>query len=327
MNIIENMLIRFFDKENYKKIDYFNKYKKKENIKIYDCFLFFNENDLLEVRLHELDSVVDYFIIVESEYTFTQKKKSINFDHERFAKFKDKIIYICNKKFIKIPDPWHSEKIQRNLLSEGLKKASPNDLIMLSDLDEIPKSSSVIEAFYKIYGEDVPNVAFEMDLFSYKLNNKCTNCKPYDCSVATRYKYIQDMETFRRKKSSNKIKNAGWHFSSIGEPEEIILKLESFSHREYNKWPNNDINFVKDRLSRGHSHLSHSEDVFTPISINKDSFPKYLFYNQEKYAKLILGETKRETIWTQIMHFYNKKVCQIKKYTLGLRNKSSEKIN
>lgn len=326
MNILQKLQY-FFDKQTYKEIDFFNKYKTKENIKIYDCFLFFNENDLLEIRLNELNSIVDYFVIVESEYTFTQKKKPIYFDHNRFNRFKDKIIYIQNRKFTKIPDPWYSERIQRNLLIEGLKNAKENDLIILSDLDEIPRSSKVIKAFYKIYAENSQDVAFEMDLFSYKLNNKCISCKPYDNSLATQYKYIQDMENFRRKKSLNKIKDAGWHFSSIGEPEEIILKLDSFSHREYNKWPNNDINFVKDRLSKGQSHLSHSEDLFNPIPINKSIFPKYLFYNQEKYAKLILGEIKRETIWTQIMHFYNQKICQIKEYTLGLRNKSSKKTD
>ena len=95
-------------------------YKNKKNIKIYDCFLFFNENDILEIRLNELSEIVDYFVIVESQYTFAKKNKEFNFDIKRFEKFKDKIIYIQNNEFLRSPNPWDTEKQQRNKLIEGL---------------------------------------------------------------------------------------------------------------------------------------------------------------------------------------------------------------
>ena len=119
---------------------------------IYDCFIFFNEIDLLDLRLNELDSVVDKFVIVESTETFSKKKKTLFFNEnkERFSKFKDKIIHIIvddSPELTKTSsDPggrWNIEHFQRNCIERGLVDCKPEDIILVSDVDEIPRKSSI----------------------------------------------------------------------------------------------------------------------------------------------------------------------------------------
>jgi beta-1,4-mannosyl-glycoprotein beta-1,4-N-acetylglucosaminyltransferase len=113
--------------------------------KLIDCFTFFNELDLLEIRLQYLYNVVDYFVIVEADTTHSGNLKNFNFQvaRERFAPFDDKIIYVPIKmKFFKEQKKvaWKREGYQRNCIEKGLKELNPDphDLILISDLDEIP---------------------------------------------------------------------------------------------------------------------------------------------------------------------------------------------
>lgn len=103
---------------------------------IYDCFLYYDEAMLLELRLHTLHQHVDKFVIVESTHTFTGKKKALHFDITRFAAFADRIIYVV---FDEPPhsDAWENERRTRNHIMAGLKQAQDDDLILVSDVDEI----------------------------------------------------------------------------------------------------------------------------------------------------------------------------------------------
>ena len=150
---------------------------------IYDCFMYFDEDLLLDLRLNTLDKYVKKFVISEAAYTHNGTKKKLQFDINKFQKFKDKIIYIVVEKepsSILIPDDKDNkvergEKLilngmardyfQREKLSDGIKEANENDLIMISDLDEIPNLknldfSSVDDNIY----------IFEQKIFYYKLN-------------------------------------------------------------------------------------------------------------------------------------------------------------
>ena len=125
-------------------------------MRIFDCFMYFDEDLVLDVRLNYLDRYVDYFVIVESRFTHSGEKRDLKFDIDKFKKFQDKIIY---KVYDEIPDKVEKvlddddeatktnkyifnaifrENSQRNYLSEGIKNANPEDLILVSDVDEIP---------------------------------------------------------------------------------------------------------------------------------------------------------------------------------------------
>jgi beta-1,4-mannosyl-glycoprotein beta-1,4-N-acetylglucosaminyltransferase len=138
-------------------------------MKIYDCFTFYNELDLLEIRLNELNDVVDKFVLVEAEKTHQNKDKELYFENNKikFAPFLHKIIHIIVPKELFVDnDAWYNEKLQRNCILEGLKETNDDDFLIVSDLDEIPSSESIKQA---INFNQTP-LSFEHILHYYYLN-------------------------------------------------------------------------------------------------------------------------------------------------------------
>ena len=113
-------------------------------MKIYDCFTFYNELDLLEIRLRELYNTVDHFVIVESNQTFTNRPKQLIFKQhqDRFQEWADKIIHVQHTSPAH-NNPWLNETAQRNAILLGLASASDEDLVIVSDDDEVLRASSV----------------------------------------------------------------------------------------------------------------------------------------------------------------------------------------
>ena len=107
-------------------------------MKIYDCFLYNDENEILEIRLNTLNNFVDKFIIVESKVNHQGKLKKINFNLDKFLKFKDKILYFLIDEYKGEYTYWEIENYQRNYILNGLKNCQNDDVIIISDLDEIP---------------------------------------------------------------------------------------------------------------------------------------------------------------------------------------------
>ena len=105
---------------------------------IYDCFSYWDEDLLLDLRLNILDNYVDYFVIVEGNKTWQNNPKKLRFEIDKFKKFKDKIIYVPVRDLPDGADPYLRENHQRNSIIKGLKNSKENDLIIISDLDEIP---------------------------------------------------------------------------------------------------------------------------------------------------------------------------------------------
>ena len=154
-------------------------------MKIFDCFMYFDEEVILDLRLNILNPYIDYFIIVESSYTHKGDKRNLKFDINKFDKFKEKIIYLTydeipreieevfendsedekSRKFIL--NAAHRENDQRNYISRGLKDANDEDLILISDVDEIPNLQSL-----KLKEIDSEIILFKQDMFYYKLNLK-----------------------------------------------------------------------------------------------------------------------------------------------------------
>ena len=128
--------------------------------KIFDCFSYWDENLLLDLRFHLLNDVVDYFVIVESTKTWQNNSKELKFDISKFQKFKNKILYIPVTDMPEGPNPWEREHFQRNCIVRGLKDSKDDDLVIISDADEIPNPKKITK-FYKFTTKPSENKLFK----------------------------------------------------------------------------------------------------------------------------------------------------------------------
>ena len=275
----------------------------KKEFKVYDCFMFNDENFILNIRLNILDKYVDKFVIVESLYDFAGNKKKLQFDIKKFKKFKDKIIYIKVSKLPKKVESFYYKKIwyhqnfvrenfQRNQIMRGLKSASPNDLIIISDIDEIPNLSNInFNSINKC-------VIFYQRVFRLKFNLECKDEYPWQGSRILKYKYLKSPQDVRRidvKRikpwqihrifmNPKFIRNGGWHFTSILPLKEIVSKYKSGAHGEINinKF---DVNLMKKKISKGID-IVHDHFKLTKISLDKN-FPEYITRNKKKFKNFI----------------------------------------
>lgn len=268
---------------------------------VYDCFTFFNELDLLEIRLNELNDVVDKFVIVECTETHSKEKKQLFFENNknRFRKFSNKIIHIIVDDAPEIiknekekPDRWIIEKFQRNCIERGLTECNSNDIVLVSDVDEIPRSSSIKEAINILDKNKECIVSFRQRLFYYFLNGLCTmgnTLTPWLGTVACHYKDFPGGDQARMTKGRNKIivNDAGWHFSYLGGIEKIIYKIESFAHSEFDNNHVKNKDRIQDRIEKGvdlFDRPGRSKQLYIKID---ESFPDYLKDNIKKFKHLI----------------------------------------
>ena len=231
--------------------------------------MYFDEEVVVDIRLNTLNKFVDYFVIVESKFTHKGDRRELKFNHKKFEKFKDKIIYLIydeepskiekilekDNKIEKdtkyIFNAAYRENGQRNFIQKGLVNAKENDLILISDVDEIPKLSEL--NFQKIKEKII---LFKQDMFYYKFNLRLPNmiwtgtkaCKKKYLISPQWLRNIKDrkypffrIDTFfsKIKYTSIKIINSGgWHFSNIKTAKEIEHKLRSYlHHREFDEKP------------------------------------------------------------------------------------------
>ena len=134
-------------------------------MKIYDCFSYWDEDLLLDLRLNILNEHVDYFVIVEGNKTWQNNSKKLRFNIKKFSKFKNKIIYIPVEDMPDGDNPYLRENFQRNCITRGLSNASNEDLVIVSDLDEIPNP----ELIYK-FNLNMKYAVFKQKHFYYKIN-------------------------------------------------------------------------------------------------------------------------------------------------------------
>ena len=238
-------------------------------MKIFDCFMYFDEEILLDLRMNILDKYVDYFVIVESTFTHKGEERKLHFNHKRFEKFENKIIYLVYdekpkdiKEILKNDiEPDISNKFiinallrengQRNFIINGLKDADDDDYILVSDVDEIPNLEEV--DFSKI---NQKILLFRQDMFYYKFNLNLPNfswtgtkgCKKRNFISPQWLRNIKDrkynflrFDTFFSKTKYMNIKiidNGGWHFTNLKNAKEIEYKLKSYlHHREFDVNP------------------------------------------------------------------------------------------
>ena len=295
-------------------------------MKIFDCFMYFDEEIVLELRLNILDKYVDYFVIVESTYTHRGDKRKLLFNHKKFEKFKDKIIYIVNdnepekieeilntdneseKSRKYIFNAGFRENGQRNFILYGLEKAKDEDLILVSDVDEIPNLENLN---FKNIKEKI--ILFQQDMFYYKFNLKLPKliwagtkgCKKKYLESPQWLRNIKDkkfgffrLDTFFSKTKYINIKfinNGGWHFTNIKTASEIEHKLKSYlHHREFDSNP-----LSKDEIEKIMTDKKAIYNLKTDKRLNKfgdgeklenyplDKLPEFLQNNIDNYQDWI----------------------------------------
>ncbi|MFM9839863.1 MAG: hypothetical protein ACKVOQ_16475 [Cyclobacteriaceae bacterium] len=268
--------------------------------RVFDCFSFFNELDILEVRLNELNDVVDFFVLVEAKWTHQNKEKPLYYElnKKRFAKFHSKIRHIILEEkpdffySFRKPKSWDFERYQKDQIRRGLSNCDPEDIIILSDVDEIP-NPLILKSFKDFVGTHV----FQQRIYHYFINclevEKDNQTRPnwWYGSVMTRFKNFKSAKKLRLLREIHKyhgsviIPDAGWHFTSLGGVEKIIRKLESFAHTEFNNPDFKDPNKIQKLIENGESVFDQDiKCVFTEIDV---SFPLYVQNNREKLKNYI----------------------------------------
>ena len=293
-------------------------------MKIFDCFMYFDEDLVLDLRLNYLDKFVDKFIIVESKYNHNGEERKPLFDVKKFQKFKDKIIYIFHDQQApnlmeinenlsskqvsdrKIMNALRRENFQRNFIEKGLKEISDEDWIIVSDLDEIPNLENI--NFKNIRDHFI---FFKQLMIYYKFNLILENYS-WTGSKACKKKHFKSPQWLRNIKDRNyplwridtyfsdhkysKIKiveNGGWHFSYIKSPEDIEKKLKSYlHHREYELNPLG-IKEIKKRINekktvynlKVDTKKNKFNDGNSLKKIDIEMLPSYIRNNKEKFIK------------------------------------------
>ncbi len=287
-------------------------------MRIFDCTTYYDEELMMDIRFNTLNDQVEKFIVVESLFSHSGNKKKLNFDINNYSKFKDKIIYIVienEPNNLKKGDKLNqSEKRMNSLkrieqsydsMSDGIKDAGENDLIILSDNDEIPNLTSD-----QFLNSKKNIIIFKQLLFYYKFNLNYENLTWFG-SKACRKKKLKSMTWLRNLKNkpyswwrldvlfSNYkerdleiINDGGWHFTNIKTPEKLYEKLKNFGHHDEFDESGIDLNFIKSKISNKEVFYDHFLDKKDPNKwrsnyklkkVSSSVLPEYLANNHQKY--------------------------------------------
>ena len=284
--------------------------------------MFYDEDVILDLRLNILNEYIDYFVIVESKFFHNGKERKLRFDIEKYTKFRDKIIYIIQdnqpsgiQEILKSDDEGTisakeinnallRENSQRNLISQGLKMAADNDLILISDVDEIPNLEKV-----KLKETKNEILMFVQDIFYYKLNRYLPNFQWFGTKGCLKknlespqwlrniknkkYSFLRIDTFFSDKKYTNIkfIDQGGWHFSNIKTPSQIEYKLKQYlHHREFDLEPlsKNEIEkIIKDKKAiydlKVDQRVNKIGNGSNLVKFKIDKLPRYLIDNIDLY--------------------------------------------
>lgn len=250
---------------------------------IYNCFMFYDEFDLLDIRLEELSGLVDKFVLIESDRTYTGKPKPLYFceNSGRYVKYADRLVHIISKQTAyHCTEAWANEWAQRESIDDYLKTVClPNDRIILTDADEIV-SADVIPIIKMI---DFPG-RLNMRNYYYWLN-----CLQKVYWVWPSFCLYKDYESARQLRQGSDdrpvLPDAGWHFAYLMSPERIAEKLGAFSHSEYDRPEYTNIEHIEKCRSEGIDLFGRPgyEYIFTDLS----ELPKCIRDNPGKYSKYI----------------------------------------
>jgi beta-1,4-mannosyl-glycoprotein beta-1,4-N-acetylglucosaminyltransferase len=289
-------------------------------MKIFDCTTYYSEDLMLEVRFNILNEHVHKFIIVESKYSHSGKKKELNFNIDNFKKFKDKIVYLVienePENIMDVSDPKSSIYIKRmnslkrieqsyDYMLNGIKDASDEDLIILNDNDEIPNLNS------KQFLASKKKIIIFEQLFCYYKFNLLYDLVPWYGSRACKKKYLKSfswLKNLKNKKypfwridtllsnykeiSVDIIKDGGWHFTNVMSPEKLFNKLNNFGHHNEFELSNISINDLKEQIDNkmvNYNHLADKTDQnkykfnYKLKNLDNELLPEFLRLNKTLY--------------------------------------------
>ena len=286
-------------------------------MKIYDCTTFYSEHMMMDVRFSILDKYVEKFIVTESTYSHSGKRKKLNFDINNYPKYKDKIIYLVIDKepndLIEIEKDNVSKRLNSikrielsyNYMKKAISEVAEDDLIILSDNDEIPNlgSKSFLKSKKKV-------ILFNQLFFYYKFN-LFYDLLPWYGSKACKKKSLKSfswLKNIKTKKypfwridtyfSENKmidievIKDGGWHFTNLKSPKDLLEKFKNFGHHDEFEESGITLEKLKNYIDEGivfYNHFADQKDLnkwnfnYKLKKINDDFLPEYLIRNKDKF--------------------------------------------
>lgn len=274
---------------------------------IYDAFMFNNELDLLELRLEHHSQFVDKFIIIESRFTYTGQEKPLNYfqNKDRFKKYQDKIIYLNTvKPKEENQSVWEYEFYQRNQLLTLFDQFTDEDIIIYSDCDEFIRDSKIFDQI-----KDSEMYHLQMDLMFYYFNlrlknaggsedyhlNSCFQNKWHMAKIIKKNHlsaFQENLYAIREFQIHNPdkthlVKNAGWHFSNLGDAKRISDKMNAFAHRDefIQKGYSIDVESIQKRKDQGIDPLGRQGVEYETIDISE--LPDVIKNNQEKLKDFI----------------------------------------
>ena len=292
-------------------------------MKIYDCTTYYSEDMMLDLRFNILNEYVHKFVVVESTFSHSGNKKKLNFDINKFPKFKDKIIYkvidyepgdlynITSKSpiYLKRLNSLKRIELSYNFMENGIKDADDQDLIILSDNDEIPNLSS------NAFKNSKKNlIIFKQLFFYYKFNLLYENV-PWFGSRACRKKNLKSFSWLKNIKNKkypfwrldtylsklkriniNIINDGGWHFTNLKSPEEIYEKMKNFGHHDEFEVSGITLDDIKKNILEKKVFYNHFADKENLKKWEFDQdlkkvdlkiLPNYIKINKDKYKDWI----------------------------------------
>ena len=265
---------------------------------IFDCFQYFNEDHIADLRFNILDEYVDFFVVVESTVNHQGQARKLHFDKNKYKKFQNKIVYIevdDTPDSIKKPHTGGEslvEQHQRNSIMKGLNKSQDNDLIILSDVDEIPDLNKL-----KVFDKNKYAV-FSQKMFMYKLNLLNLNENNWHGSKICLKKNLKSPQWLRnlkfkkypfwridKQKNLQIIDDGGWHFAYLQDVKNISKKIKSFAHGEFNKLDIVSEKNIELRINQGEDVLGRGYKI-KKIEIDS-SYPEYIINNKDKLKNWI----------------------------------------
>lgn len=284
---------------------------------VYDCFQFFNELDILKIRLEVLSPVVDKFVISEATETFSGLKKPLYYEEnkEMFAKFADKIIHVVVDDTPQ-GDTHERDTFQKNAVTRGLKDCTDEDIIIFSDLDEIPNPDKIKEILADFKEDKIYHFAQRLfycylnmeevsgNLLSYAGEFEGVERKKWIGTKMCSYKLLRKQNLMlgelrfpERKEIGIRVDDGGWHFGYMGGHGEkdikkrVQEKVVSAAHQEYNS--KRVLSQVTDQIKDGKDIFGRNAK-FIRCEID-ESFPEYIRNNQKELDFLIMKEEKPAT--------------------------------
>ena len=271
-------------------------------MKIYDCFSYLDEDLLLSIRLNILNDYVDHFVIVEGNKTWQNNFKKLRFNINNYKKFENKIIYIPVENLPDGKNPYLRENFQRNSILRGITQASDEDLIIISDLDEIPNPNK-----FDQFKKNMRYAVFKQMHFYYKFNLQSQKNPYWYGSRICLKKYLKSPQWLRDLKFkkrplwkinkfrlNNIIDDGGWHFCNLKSSDQLLYKYQNlcetddpyiFKEKIDEKYLKEDE--IKKRINEGLDIIGRDEK-YEPINLD-NKFPEFIVNNKDKFKDWIVN--------------------------------------